>query len=97
MPSFEPSISLMPSDAPSHVPSYTTSPSQTPSASVVPTTSLVPTGQPTDRKEFGSLFSSLDIGSVGLAGQSTEIDLGLYTVQGSGDDIWGSHDGFHYM
>lgn len=38
---------------------------------------------------------SQDIGSVGLAGTSTE-SAGLWTVTGCGADIWGSADGFQF-
>jgi len=42
------------------------------------------------------LDQSRDIGAVGAAG-SSELQDGVYTVQGSGADIWGSNDEFHYL
>jgi hypothetical protein len=41
-------------------------------------------------------WSNLDIGSVSAAGRYTEVD-NIYTVQGSGADIWGSSDEFHFV
>lgn len=37
-----------------------------------------------------------DIGSVGLAGSSTQT-AGAFTVQGAGADIWGTADAFHFL
>ena len=42
-----------------------------------------------------SLWSSLDIGTVGLAG-STSISSGVFTLTGAGADIWGAADAFHF-
>jgi hypothetical protein len=39
----------------------------------------------------------VDLGSVGVAGQSYIAAPGFYIVQGSGEDIWGSSDAGHYM
>jgi regulation of enolase protein 1 (concanavalin A-like superfamily) len=40
-------------------------------------------------------WSSSDVGSVGAVGTAVESD-GVFTVQGAGDDIWGTADGFHF-
>mmetsp|Transcript_10343 Transcript_10343/g.13224 ORF Transcript_10343/g.13224 Transcript_10343/m.13224 type:complete len:402 (-) Transcript_10343:196-1401(-) len=40
---------------------------------------------------------SVDIGSVGLVGSSEDLGNGAYRVSGSGYDIWGHWDQFHYM
>ncbi|MEM1058678.1 MAG: DNRLRE domain-containing protein [Verrucomicrobiota bacterium] len=42
-----------------------------------------------------TLFSA-DIGNAVLAGSVTE-DNGLYTIEASGNDIWGFQDGFHFV
>ena len=41
-------------------------------------------------------WSAQDVGSVGLNGQST-YSAGTFTARGSGADIWGAADGFHYV
>jgi regulation of enolase protein 1 (concanavalin A-like superfamily) len=41
-------------------------------------------------------WTSEDVGSVGAAGQSTVLDDGTATVTGSGADIWGTADEFHW-
>jgi hypothetical protein len=43
-----------------------------------------------------SSWQDQDIGSVGVPG-SASYDNGTYTVQGSGSDIWGSSDQFHFV
>jgi len=40
-------------------------------------------------------WSHRDVGSVGVAG-SASCNSGTYTVLGSGDDVWGADDAFHY-
>ncbi len=42
-------------------------------------------------------WSDQDIGSVGLAGSSYYTPTGTFTVMGSGADIWGTADAFHYV
>lgn len=43
------------------------------------------------------LWTSGDIGAVGQAGSSSvEPSTGVFTVQGSGADIWGAADAFHF-
>lgn len=42
-----------------------------------------------------SLWSSQDVGAVGLAG-STSISGGVFTLTGEGADIWGTADAFHF-
>jgi hypothetical protein len=42
-----------------------------------------------------SWFLNQDIGSVGVAGSASE-DNGLITVNGSGADLWGTSDEFHF-
>jgi hypothetical protein len=41
-------------------------------------------------------WGSTDIGSVPFAGSST-YDAGTFTISGSGADIWGTSDAFHYV
>jgi len=43
-----------------------------------------------------SPWQERDIGSVGVAG-SASYSSGTFTVKGSGADIWGSADGFHFV
>jgi endonuclease/exonuclease/phosphatase family metal-dependent hydrolase len=43
-----------------------------------------------------SPWTSMDIGSVGLAGSALESE-GVFTVRGAGADIWGTADSFHFM
>jgi hypothetical protein len=41
-------------------------------------------------------WQKTDVGSVQLAGDAA-YGGGIYTVRGSGDDIWGTQDGFHFV
>jgi hypothetical protein len=41
-------------------------------------------------------WSDADVGNVGFAGDGT-LASGTFTVHGSGADIWGNADGFHYV
>mmetsp|Transcript_33054 Transcript_33054/g.79966 ORF Transcript_33054/g.79966 Transcript_33054/m.79966 type:complete len:407 (+) Transcript_33054:115-1335(+) len=45
---------------------------------------------------FASGQNSVDIGTVGIAGHSTQTAVG-WDVYGTGSDIWGSNDSFHYL
>src|SRR5947207_15527245 len=38
-----------------------------------------------------------DIGAVGVPGSATQADNGDILIAGSGDDIWGTADSFHFM
>ena len=96
-PSFSPSLSILPSEVPSLAPTLTKRPSIAPSLSSVPTLSSMPTGRPTYREEFGSEFLNADVGLVSSEGNYAVLDVGLYSVQGSGADIWSTSDNFHYM
>jgi regulation of enolase protein 1 (concanavalin A-like superfamily) len=40
-------------------------------------------------------WTSADVGVVGLAGSTVAVD-GIWTVRGSGADVWDTADGFHY-
>lgn len=97
VPTTRPSMSSVPTGVPSTLPTVTSAPSDAPSVSIQPTISFEPTPSPTARRVFEEEFHSTDIGYVGYAGQSYEAASGLYTVQGSGNDIYGSSDNFHYM
>jgi hypothetical protein len=44
---------------------------------------------------WSSIFTSGDIGTPAAAG-SFSFDNDVYTIQGSGEDIWGTADAFHY-
>lgn len=51
---------------------------------------------PTDHLS-STLYSAQDIGAVGAAGSTTiDYQTGTYTVEGSGSDIFGNSDEFHY-
>lgn len=41
-------------------------------------------------------WQSIDVGAVGIAGSSSE-SSGVITIRGSGADIWGTADGFHFL
>jgi regulation of enolase protein 1 (concanavalin A-like superfamily) len=41
-------------------------------------------------------WDNQDVGSVGRAGSAT-LSSGVFTVSGSGADVWGSADGFHFV
>ncbi len=97
MPSDQPSISTMPTHRPSVSPTGSVPPTVSPTNSHLPTVSQYPTPAPTARKVFEEDFSSRDIGSVGHTGGSSNPESGLHVVQGSGSDIYGYNDGFHYM
>jgi O-glycosyl hydrolase/regulation of enolase protein 1 (concanavalin A-like superfamily) len=43
-----------------------------------------------------SPWATSDIGAVGVAGGATDTN-GLFTITGSGTDIWGTADAFHYV
>jgi regulation of enolase protein 1 (concanavalin A-like superfamily) len=43
-----------------------------------------------------SPWATADIGSVGVTGSATDTN-GLFTITGSGTDIWGTADAFHYV
>jgi regulation of enolase protein 1 (concanavalin A-like superfamily) len=48
--------------------------------------------------QMASAWTAEDIGMVGLPGYSSyDAATGTYTVAGSGGDIWGDNDGFHYL
>lgn len=65
------------------------SPSMAPSISAAPTTeTATPTRSPV--APMGLLFSSADIGYCRFDGQSYETSDGLYSLKGSGADIWGT-------
>jgi hypothetical protein len=72
------------------------SPSTAPSISSAPTSETAPpTRAPVTPQ--GLPFSSSDIGYCAYKGESFETSDGLYNLKGSGADIWGTADGFHYM
>lgn len=51
-----------------------------------------------DHVSVGGAWQSQDIGSVGVAGGSQiNYSNGVFTVQGSGTDIWGTSDSFHFL
>ncbi|MBL9206313.1 MAG: putative Ig domain-containing protein [Opitutaceae bacterium] len=41
-------------------------------------------------------LSSLDVGNVGLVGETVKVSADHYLLDGSGADIWGTADAFHY-
>jgi regulation of enolase protein 1 (concanavalin A-like superfamily) len=41
-------------------------------------------------------WTNLDVGAVGVAG-SAQVNSGVFTVLGSGADIWGATDAFHFV
>lgn len=60
----------------------------TPTASATATASATP---------LPALLGSQDIGNVGVAGSISLDVAGLYTIAGSGGDIWGTADAFHFV
>lgn len=68
-------------------------PTPLPSATPIPSPSATPTTAPTT---VPSSFSTADIGSVATAGSYT-LSSGLYSVKGSGADIWGKKDEFFFV
>ncbi len=66
----------------------------TTTATAIPTASATATAPATP---VPALLGSQDIGNVDLAGSSTLSVAGLYTVVGSGGDIWGTADAFHFV
>jgi Ca2+-binding RTX toxin-like protein len=46
---------------------------------------------------FGLFTDSSDIGNVDGATGNVDVSNGIYTVTGSGADIWNSSDGFHFV
>jgi hypothetical protein len=47
---------------------------------------------------IGQFAAGTDVGSVGAAGgDAYDSTTGAYTIQGSGSDIWGTADEFHYV
>ena len=55
-----------------------------------------PSAAPSISSAPTALVPSVDIGAVGLAGSASESSTGTWTVSGSGYDIWGRNDQFHY-
>ena len=102
-PSYEPSISSQPSASPSAEPSYEPSISSQPSLSSMPSSSPSISSSPTNSPVVSRLsvyatdLVSTDVGSVGVTGSSYIYSSGYWIVRGSGRDIWGSQDGFHYL
>ena len=45
---------------------------------------------------WGLVWGQKDIGNPGIAGSASEA-AGTWTISGSGHDIWGNADGFHYV
>jgi hypothetical protein len=45
---------------------------------------------------FGLVWGDKDIGNAAIPGSSSEA-AGVWTILGSGNDIWGNADGFHYV
>ena len=93
-PSTSPTASIPPSEYLSSAPSFTPEPSLVPSTSSLPTVTAAPSAR---REEFGSDFLSANVGSVTTQGAASEAGTGLYSVQGSGADIWSTSDEFFYM
>ena len=65
---------------------------QTTSAAV-PVTVTAPTG---GGEPLPAPWLNQDVGAVGAAGAAA-VSSGVFTVQGSGADIWGNADGFHFV
>jgi len=55
-----------------------------------------PSPTPTPTTCLGGGWGNTDVGSVGVAGDACE-DNGTFTINASGEDIWGTADGFHYV
>jgi len=81
-----------------------------PMATPTATATAIPTATPTDTATatasatatatatpLPALLGSQDIGNVGVAGSISLDVAGLYTIAGSGRDIWGTADAFHFV
>ncbi len=66
----------------------------TPTAMATPTASATATASATP---LPALLGSQDIGNVGVAGSIFLDVAGVYTIAGSGRDIWGTADAFHFV
>eukprot|EP00956_Cyclotella_meneghiniana_P037511 scaffold139880_cov98-Cyclotella_meneghiniana.AAC.1 len=56
-----------------------------------------PSAAPSISAAPSAYITSQDIGNVGKAGSATKSGDGQVTVRGSGYDIWGSNDAFHFV
>ena len=56
-----------------------------------------PSAAPSISSAPTAYINSQDIGSVGIAGSAVKSSDGLVTVTGSGYDIWGRNDQFHFV
>jgi hypothetical protein len=56
-----------------------------------------PSAAPSISSAPTAYINSLDIGSVGIAGSAVKSSTGQVTVTGSGYDIWGRNDQFHFV
>ena len=66
-------------------------------ADVGPGDTEIVTGELTaELSSLSAPWSDGDIGAVGVAGSAT-LSSGTFSVQGSGADIWGNADAFHYV
>ena len=66
-----------------------------PSAEVTITVEADEIAPPDDPPALPVVWAQQDIGAVDAAGSASYTD-GMYTVSGSGADIWGTSDAFHY-
>jgi len=49
------------------------------------------------RRAGAQTWTSTDVGPVAIAGSASQASTGLWTVQGSGADIWGGTDSFQFL
>jgi regulation of enolase protein 1 (concanavalin A-like superfamily) len=70
-------------------PTRTATPTVTPTRTATPTVTPTPSGLPAP-------WLTQDIGAVGIAGSATYANS-LFTVKGSGADIWGTSDQFRFV
>jgi len=74
----------------------TTSSTSTTSSSTTSTIPTTTTSSSTTSTTVASTWTEQDIGTVGIAGSST-LANGTFSVRGSGADIWGTADAFHFV
>ncbi|MGH9368701.1 MAG: PKD domain-containing protein, partial [Thermoanaerobaculia bacterium] len=88
--------SVTPTPTPTRTRTATATATRTPTRTPTRTSSRTPTRTPTFPVSGVSLWADSDIGAVGLPGSSS-IASGTFTVRGSGADVYGYTDQFHFV
>ncbi len=90
------SVTPTPTRTPTRTPTATAAPASTATRTATRTPSRTPTRTPTPPASGVAVWADADIGSVGLPG-SVGIGSGTFTVKGSGADVFGTSDQFHFV